>query len=214
MEQRAERYKQEMLELYSRRSDEKKDDEKSEAVTLAPEKTANYEQSVGEKYPEPDISDIYTVDNSEADIQPLEKSVKKYTSYIDDGYIIAYVRTGYESSPVVGAAVRITAAVDGNRIIFASGVTDRNGASPRFRLPVPDISHSQSPEPSIRPYSLFDVSVEADGFFNARSVDVPVFSGITSVQNFNMIPVPLMAAPSSETITYYNQEPDLTGGKE
>jgi len=49
--------------------------------------------------------------------------------------------------------------------------------------------------------------VTAKGFFNARSVDVPVFSGITSIQNFNMIPVPLMMKETDETLTIYNQEP-------
>jgi hypothetical protein len=79
---------------------------------------------------------------------------------------------------------------------------------------VPDLVHSQAPQPDERPYNLFDVSVSAEGFFRARSVDVPVFSGITSVQNFNIIPVPLMMSGSDETVTYYNAEPSFGGGKE
>lgn len=196
-----ERYREEMMQLYSRRN---AGDEQ-----IMPENDE-------EKYPEPDISELYENDESseKSDDEVFEDAEKSYTNYINDGYVLAYVRTGDESSPVVGANVTITAAIDGRRVILASGLTDMNGTSPRFRLPVPDISHSQSPEAEIRPYSLFDVSVSAEGYFNARSVDVPVFSGVTSVQNFNMIPLPLMASPSSETLTYYNQEPDQQSGRE
>ena len=52
-------------------------------------------------------------------------------------------------------------------------------------------------------------SITAEGFFNARSVDVPVFEGITSVQNFSMIPVPLFMRPGEETVTTYNQNTNL-----
>ena len=48
---------------------------------------------------------------------------------------------------------------------------------------------------------------------NARSVDVPVFAGITSVQNFSMIPVPAMMRQNDETVTYFNQEPANGTGK-
>ena len=124
------------------------------------------------------------------------------------------MRTGDDSSAVEGASVEVTAIVDGKRLILASGVTDESGVSPRFSLPVPDLEHSQVPGSEERPYNLFDVSVYAEGFFRARSVDVPVFSGVTSVQNFNLIPVPLMMNSNDETVTYYNAEPDFSGGKE
>ena len=125
------------------------------------------------------------------------------------GYIIVNVRAGDESSAVSGATVLVTAVVDGNRMIIASGQTNQNGTTPTFEVPVPDISLSQSPYPNTRPYNLYDISVTAEGYFNARSVDVPVFESITSVQNFNMIPVPSMMNGNDETLTYFNQEPEF-----
>ena len=101
----------------------------------------------------------------------------------------------------------VTAIADGQRLILASGVTDISGAAPRFSVPVPSSDLSQAPDPSSRPYSLYDISVTAEGYFNARSVDVPVFEGITSVQDFSMIPVPSMMSSKDETVTYFNQEP-------
>lgn len=125
------------------------------------------------------------------------------------GYILVNVRTGDDSEPIENASVQVVAIVDGNRMILASGVTDRSGISPKFEVPAPDISYSQAPDPAVRPYSLFDITVTAEGFFNARSVDVPVFEGITSVQNFSMIPVPLFMRPGEETVTTYNQNTNL-----
>lgn len=184
-----ERYRQELMRLYSRSTAQEKAEEKETAAEL------------DSRYPEPDISEL-----DEAEAEELFGSEK--------GSILVNVRTGDDSSAVAGALVNVTASDDGRRILLASGRTDVSGVSPKFSLPVPDILHSQSPSPDERPYSLFDVSVSAEGFFNVRSVNVPVFSGVTSVQNFSLIPVPLMMNGSDETVTYYNTEPDLSGGEE
>lgn len=180
------------------------------------EESGDIEDEFNQRYPEPDLSDLDT-DTGELEISGNETA----PDYTDEdelgdsvGYIRANVRAGDESSPVMGATVAVTAVVDGRRLVLASGLTDRNGTTKKFSLPVPDEEHSQSPDPQIRPYSLYDVTVNADGYFTARSVDVPVFSGITSVQNFNMIPVPLMMNSNSETLTYYNKEPDYKEGSE
>lgn len=162
------------------------------------------------RYPEPDLSELDIDGNSgdTGDSSPPEYASEE--SLGDSvGYILVNVRTGDESAAVEGATVMVTAVIDGKRMILASGLTNENGTTKKFSLPVPELVHSQSPSAIQRPYNLFDVSVTADGFFNARSVDVPVFSGITSVQNFNMIPVPLMMQPYDETVTVCNSEPDF-----
>ncbi|MBO5162953.1 MAG: hypothetical protein J6B75_00695 [Ruminococcus sp.] len=123
------------------------------------------------------------------------------------GFIIVNVRTGNEASPIVGASVIVTAVNNGRRLFIAAGQTDISGTVTELEAPAPDKIYSQTPETDVRPYSLFDISVRASGFFNARSVDVPVFSGVTSIQNFNMIPLPLGAESGDDTLTYFNQEP-------
>ncbi len=166
----------------------------------APDDTA-----YAERYPEPDLSELDLNSNqTESLSQGYPKEADMGNSI---GYILVNTRTGESSSPVARASVRITAVIDGQREIIAFGETDDSGVSPRFSVPAPDIDYSKTPDPARQPYNLFDISVTADGFFNARSVDVPVFSGITSVQDFAMIPVPLMMKSSDETVTYMNQEP-------
>ena len=168
------------------------------------------ETDYNSRYPEPDLSGL-DIDGSSVD--PVDSDPPEYASEeslgSSVGYILVNVRTGDESAAVVGATVMVTAVIDGKRMILASGLTNENGTAQKFSLPVPELVHSQSPSAILRPYNLFDVSVTAEGFFNARSVDVPVFSGITSVQNFNMIPVPLMMQPYDETVTICNSEPDF-----
>ncbi|WP_295093193.1 carboxypeptidase regulatory-like domain-containing protein [Ruminococcus sp.] len=221
-----EKYKKELMKLYSRSSLHNENSLKTENVQTEelPDDTIYADFSENDssesddyniRYPEPDLTDLdtdYGLDNTKDDEPPEYVSDKLFGS--DRGYILINVRTGDDSSAVEGAFVKVTAVVDGKRLVLASGNTDESGISPKFSLPVPDFKQSQTPDPDERPYNLFDVSVYAKGFFRARSVDVPVFSGITSVQNFNLIPVPLMMSSDDETVTYYNAEPSFGGGKE
>ncbi|MDE6538729.1 MAG: carboxypeptidase regulatory-like domain-containing protein [Ruminococcus sp.] len=172
----------------------------------APDDTA---YNTDERYPEPDLSELNIDKKPEVSTPGNEFNSDIGTS---TGYILVNTRTGENSSPVEGALIMITAISDGRREMIASGLTDESGVSPKFSVPAPDLIHSQSPDALKRPYSLYDISVTAKGFFNARSVDVPVFSGITSVQTFGMIPVPLMMKQNDETVTYINQEPDFPAG--
>ena len=172
----------------------------------APDDTA-YNTDI--RYPEPDLSELNIGKKPEVSTPQNAFNEDIGTS---TGYILVNTRTGENSSPVEGALIMITAISDGRREMIASGLTDESGISPKFAVPAPDLEHSQSPDSVRRPYSLYDISVTAKGFFNARSVDVPVFSGITSEQTFGMIPVPLMMKSNEETVTYINQEPDFPDG--
>jgi len=252
---KAERYKREMMNLYSRRTADKSgsvSDFREVADTTPPaeeeiiEETDNMlspvspaiqevdadapddsawspfserdlaetpynEDEFNTRYPDPDISDIE--DNTEENITPpIYDSIESLGNAT--GYIKVNVRTGDDSSGIAGASVTVTAIVDGNRLIIAQGFTDSSGSVEKFAVPVPDSKLSQSADSKTRPYTLYDVSASAEGFFNARSVDVPVFSGTTSVQNFSMIPLPLFMNENDETVTYYNQEPVFPSGRE
>lgn len=254
-DRQAEKYKEELMKLYSRSnpsaaetkenseatgssgskivSEEGKNydpvsEEISEVNENAPDDTAwsphseedreaseDIEDEFNTRYPEPDLSELDTELGTASQENIIPPEYFSLESMGDEkGYILVNVRTGSSSYGIEGAMVMVTAVVDGRRVVMASGLTDRSGVSPKFELPVPGEVHSQEPGSDIRPYNLFDVSVTAEGFFNARSVDVPVFPGITSVQNFNLIPVPLMMNPSDETLTYYNEEPNFGFGKE
>lgn len=218
-----ERYRQEMMKLYGRSTSKGEEpdvpDEKEPEAEPLPDDSAyaphsdndteqsGVEEDYNSRYPDPDLSGLMD-DAAEPDNEPPEY-VSEESLGSSKGYILVNVRSGDEANAIGGASVMVTATVAGKRMLIASGLTNASGTTEPFEVPVPSPGLSQSPSPDKRPYNLFDVSVTAKGYFNARSVDVPVFSGITSVQNFSMIPVPAFMADKDETLTYYNQEPDF-----
>lgn len=230
----AEKYKREMMKLYEKSTvpaeqtaevqsvpavNTRPEEEKLLEAPSEPEREIKTEPETAEsaesmktdeeRYPEPDLSELEEGFQEEypESVQPYYKSEEILGN--SKGYILVNARTGDDSEPVVNASVVITATLNGKRMFMTSGVTNESGATRLFEVPVPDQSYSQTPDSNVRPYGLYDISVTADGFFNTRSVDVPVFPGITSVQGFSMIPVPLFMKASDETVTIYNQEPNL-----
>ncbi|MDE5946266.1 MAG: hypothetical protein K2G63_03005, partial [Oscillospiraceae bacterium] len=165
----------------------------------------NMKNNIDEKYPDPVIDEILKKPDEIFNDAEYNKR-KKYDSI---GWISVDVRTGENASPVQGASVIITSIADGNLIFKATRTTDESGQIKKIALPTPSVKLSMDSENNIKPYSTYDINVYADGFFRERSIDVPVFSGITSVQQFNMVPVPLYMSENDENITYYNQEPEM-----
>ncbi len=233
----AEKYKQEMMKLYGKSSSTppetapkavpavnvrpeteelpEVENEQGNNIVTEPEEdlSVQIEDSIDERYPEPDLSELESDYGESMDAQDASEPAP----YIDDensmgtgrGYILVNVRAGDNAEPIKNATVHITAISNGNRLLIGTGSTDESGTTKRFEVSLPDASYSQTPDSSVRPYNLFDISVTANGFFNARSVDVPVFDGVTSVQTFNMVPVPLFMKSGEETVTIYNREPNL-----
>lgn len=217
-----EKYRQEMMKLYGK-STSKNDtvpvqekiqetapsDNENIAETEIPQiqETPSAEVSdIDERYPEPVLDEI---NKSSYDTKLNDSEYNRRNNYDSIGWISVNVRTAENASPVENASVVITSMNNGNLIFEATGVTDESGQIKKIALPAPSASLSLDSENLIKPYSVYDISVYADGFFRERSVDVPVFAGITSVQQFNMVPLPLYMTENDETITYYNQEPEL-----
>ncbi len=77
----------------------------------------------------------------------------------------------------------------GNVAVF-DGITDIDGISDTVRLPAPPKSLSQSPQTGENPrlpYSIYSVYVEHPSYVRAVFTNVPVFSGIESVQPVRML---------------------------
>ncbi len=77
----------------------------------------------------------------------------------------------------------------GNVAVF-DGITDIDGISDTVRLPAPPKSISQSPQSGDNPrlpYAIYSVYVEHPSYVRAVFTNVPVFSGIESVQPVRML---------------------------
>jgi len=119
------------------------------------------------------------------------------------GIIRVHVSTGQGTSPVPGATVTVTRNMDGDVHLISLQTTDLNGNILPVTVPAPPPSDDQR-NPA---FFIYDLSVQAAGYYREHSTDVPVFPNITSMQDFDLIPLPAgMDDPlPGGDITFFNQ---------
>lgn len=118
------------------------------------------------------------------------------------GYIKVMVNVGNKAMPIEGASVLITENDDGKQILKYFGFTDKSGETPLIPLPAPPIENSEAPKGK-NVYAVYDIRTDAPGYRTVINRGVPIFEGITSVQNVQLYPLP------GDTIEYIENEPDL-----
>ena len=158
-----------------------------------------------ENYPDPDISELIPEEADTSSDQFFQSNAKN----TEEGWIQVIVRKGDNAYPIPDASIIINSTEDGQLKLISNTMTDESGKTELIAVPAPNVSYSLDSDNNVRPYALYNVSVFADGYFREKSVNVPVFAGITSVQQFNLVPLPLLMKESDETIEIFNQEPDL-----
>ena len=97
------------------------------------------------------------------------------------GYLQIFVRTAAGSLPVSGAAVTVTGNGESHTLL-----TDRSGKTKPISLPAPSVENSLRADQK-DPFFLYRVRVEKEGFYTQTTENVPVFSGISSLQPITMI---------------------------
>lgn len=105
------------------------------------------------------------------------------------GYLIVKVSTASGAIPVEGVTVLIQGKEDENKRIFISRLTDVDGSTEKITLPAPERSLSVAPSPSSKPYFNYNIEVYKDGFYPQHYNGVPIFEGITAIQNARIIPI-------------------------
>ena len=105
------------------------------------------------------------------------------------GYLIVKVSTASGAIPVENVTVVIQGNDTDNQGIFLSNVTNRDGLTEKFTLPAPDSKLSNAPNPRSRPYSTYNIDIYKEGYYPQHYNNVPIFAGITAVQNARIIPV-------------------------
>ena len=76
--------------------------------------------------------------------------------------------------------------------------TDNSGRTEKVALEAKDKELSQTPD-NPKPYTTYNLTVEADGFYESEKINVPVFQGIASIQTVEMIPLSEFSDPYSAT---------------
>lgn len=108
----------------------------------------------------------------------------------DNGVGYLRVRVTAGDLPAEGANVTVTEYPEGEGggELLYSLRTDENGLTPPLELSAPPADESLTPG-FLQPYSVYNVSVELDGYYPVEGVGVPVFENITAIQPFRLLPV-------------------------
>lgn len=118
------------------------------------------------------------------------------------GYLKVMVTLADKSMPIEGASVLVTENDGGKQILRYFGFTNESGETPTISLPAPPVENSEAPKGK-NVYAVYDIRTDAPGYRTVINRGVPVFEGITSIQNVQLNPLP------GDMIEYVENEPDL-----
>jgi hypothetical protein len=119
------------------------------------------------------------------------------------GFITVFVTTATGSSPVPDAEVMISKITSSGDTVLYRYVTDGSGQTPLSELESPLLQNSLSEGSEGPDFSLYNVTVNSDGFYPLVSLNVPVFTGVISRQQMMLVP---FTASSDGGMTDYAPE--------
>ena len=141
------------------------------------------------------------------------------------GYMIVRVTTARGAIPLEDATVTVRnydpEFEKGRGDIISVYTTNSSGLTDRISLPAPPRELSQSPGNG-KSYESYNLYVSSPGYYKKEYVGVPVFEGITAIQNVDMIPLPDNGQTDNfradDSIIFENENPHLeskniSGGK-
>ncbi len=98
--------------------------------------------------------------------------------------IITAVRSLY---PVKNAKVTIFKGDYDNMEVIDTDIANESGRTKIFTLPTPEKVLSLEEDNQTIPYATYNMLVESDGYIKNIHLNIPVFSGVTSLQQSNLI---------------------------
>lgn len=176
-------------------------------------------ESVTEEFIEPELPEPAEEDFSDPIlpeyIQPETPSLPSEWQAQEDyekrntaeGRLYVVASAADNAYPVAGARVTVYTKIGDRVQLNYLLITDESGVTPTVTLPAPPASLSQEPD-NVSPYATCDIKIYASGYFREEARDVPIFAGVTSRQEFQMIPLPLAVDEDTETIVF----PSEAGG--
>ena len=117
----------------------------------------------------------------------------------EQGYITARAYMSNAQIPLENVAVTILSQ-DGTAI--AMRLTGRSGLTEPVAIPTPDRIDSEAPETNVRPFTDLTVHAWKSGFAQVTARNVQVFSGVTTVQNLEMVPLSELPDRWDENVLY------------
>ena len=115
------------------------------------------------------------------------------------GTILFRVYTAREALPVKNAVCKVSKVFGGDTHTFYTLITDESGRTPAEPLPAPSKELSQISGNTIQPFSLYDAFISREGYADVELREIPVFDGVSSIQQVAMVPVPQTNETREET---------------
>ena len=126
--------------------------------------------------------------SSQASPLDTEKYVDEYGHVLTDiGYLRVQTLTARKTYPVQNALVTLTRKFSNGKENLQNYYTDSSGQTPLISLPTLDRQQSLSPN-VIQPYMIYLVSVVHPDYQEILNIEVNVFGGVVSLQQFAMLP--------------------------
>lgn len=104
-----------------------------------------------------------------------------------EGKLSARVTAIRQLYPIPNAKVTVFEGDADNMIVIDSDFTDQSGRTKDFILPTPKKELSLESSNMQLPYALYSMLIQADGYIDNIHLNIPVFSGITSIQSSDMM---------------------------
>ena len=103
------------------------------------------------------------------------------------GKLIAIVTSLREIYPVANARVTVFTGNYNDMQIIDTATTDESGRTRPFVLETPNKQISLESGNNATPYATYNMEVKAEGYVDNVHINIPVFSGVTSLQRSNMM---------------------------
>ncbi len=135
--------------------------------------------------------------------EPTVVSTPAFVEPDGKGGLLVNVTTLRGLYPVDGALVTVFTGERNNMEIIEIDTTDESGKSKVFALSSPPRAESQQESDNKKPYASYNVSVRSDGFVEQIAMNVPIFSGVVSMQSIDLV---------KNTVAGKNTEPQIIEG--
>lgn len=128
---------------------------------------------------ESNITPPDNADEANIDVLPVEGD--------NTGKLIVTVTTIRSLYPVKNARVTVFSGEIQSRTPIDTDLTDQSGRTKAFVLATPNKNISLNSSSTELPYELYGIEITAEGYVDAIYLNVPVFSGTTSIQQVNLM---------------------------
>lgn len=119
---------------------------------------------------------------------------------LPNGYFVAKAYMSYAQIPLEDVAVVVTSQ-DGTAI--AMRLTGRSGLTERIPIPAPEKAESLEPEEhGQKPFTNITVCAYKNNFEQIFARNVQIFPDVTTVQNFEMVPLSELPDRWDENVLY------------